>query len=333
MGYWLTGERAVMDTAWAAGPAAVVGPHLLVAAEPGEQPGEQQSIHYEGADVAMGQFNLGVAISEEVLGERSPVVFQSGVLEGMQEASDLGFGSVELHVRDPHSLDARTIRRHAQDLGLRVSAIGTGLENVLNGHCLTHDDPARRFDAREAMMRHIDFAAELDSVVIIGLIRGDAGQIARVPDKLKILADELRPLAAAAQEAGVATGLEPMAYYCSDMLNTARETTRFLEENDLGSMGIMLDTHHMFLQDPGAGQAILEVGPRLTHVHASDSNRRYPGAGNVDFHEVCQALTAIGYNGSLSLEVLPWPDPATAASRGLAELQRCVESVTAKAEA
>lgn len=265
---------------------------------------------------------FGVAIAEEVLGEKAPVLFQGGILAGMEKAAALGFGSVELHVRDPHTLDARKIRDGAVDLGIRVAAIGTGLERSKNGHCLTDPEPRRRLRAREAMLRHIEFAAEFDAVVFIGLIRGECGQYAKVPGTLELLADELRPVAAAAREAAVPTGLEPVAYYFSDLLNTTRETIEFLEDFELESLGLLLDTHHMFLEDPDVGQAIIEAGQRITHVHASDSNRRHPGAGNIDFEEVSAALQQVGYRGAFSLEALPIPDSETAARRGIAELAR-----------
>ena len=48
-----------------------------------------------------------------------------------------------------------------------------------------------------------------------------------------------------------------------------------------------------------------------------DSNRWAPGYGHIDFKEVLSALKRVGYQGYLSLEVLPLPDPDTAAKKGI----------------
>jgi sugar phosphate isomerase/epimerase len=50
-------------------------------------------------------------------------------------------------------------------------------------------------------------------------------------------------------------------------------------------------------------------------VHIADSNRKYPGAGHIDFKEIIFALLDIGYGGYVSCEILPWPDSDTAASK------------------
>ena len=57
---------------------------------------------------------------------------------------------------------------------------------------------------------------------------------------------------------------------------------------------------------------------RITHFHLSDSNRRYPGAGNIDFGLVARTLDDIGYAGAVSLEILPIPSGDEAARRGMA---------------
>jgi sugar phosphate isomerase/epimerase len=51
----------------------------------------------------------------------------------------------------------------------------------------------------------------------------------------------------------------------------------------------------------------------LGHVHFVDSNRRAPGMGHIDFGPVVGALRRVGYEGFVSAEALPWPDPMAAA--------------------
>ncbi len=260
----------------------------------------------------------GVAISQEVLGEGAPVPFQGGIAEGMAAAAALGFDCVELHIRNPLDFDPKALAATAKETGVRIAAIGTGLEYGMNGLSLTSDDASVREKALQRMREHIDLAAHFGAVVFLGLIRGKCGRKALLPACLDRLAAEFVPLADYAAEKNVPTGLEPVAYYFSDLLNTTEETLEFLERPGLGGIGLLLDTHHIYLEDKDMDAAIRSCAGRITHVHLSDSNRRWPGAGNVDFDLAARALDAVGYAGAVSLEVLPAPSGEEAARRGMA---------------
>ncbi len=270
----------------------------------------------------MRRVSFGVAVSEDVLGEGTPVPFQGGLLAGMGRAAELGFETVEFHVHDPQELDADGLRAEAERLGLRIAAIGTGLEHGRYGLSLTSPDANVRAEAARKLRLHIDFAQRVGgAVVFLGLIRGRCGVFERLGATLDLLAEELKPVAAYAAEHGVPTGFEPVAYYFSDLLTRTDETLEFLARPGLEPIGLLLDTHHMFLEDPDIPAALRASAGRIQHVHLSDSNRRYPGAGNVDFDEVARVLTEIGYDHSVSLEILPIPTGDDAAQRGLARMR------------
>ena len=262
--------------------------------------------------------SYGIAISQEILGEGASVPFQGGLHEGMVKAAALGFDCVELHIRNPLEIDPESLVRSSATTGVRIAAIGTGLEYGLNGLSLTSDDPSVRDRAAQRMREHIDLAAHFGAVVFLGLIRGKCGCKARLPEYLDRLAEQLAPLAAYASEKKVPTGLEPVAYYFSDLLNTTDETLDYLKRPGLESIGLLLDTHHIFLEDKSMEASFRKCAGRITHVHLSDSNRRYPGAGNVDFALAARTLDDIGYAGAVSLEILPAPSSDEAARRGLA---------------
>ena len=267
------------------------------------------------------KIRYGIAISQEILGEGAPVPFQCGIPEGMAKAAAMGFDCVELHIRNPSSFDAKVLARISDETGVRIAAIGTGLEYALNGLSLTSDDSSVRARAADRMREHIDLAAHFGAVVFLGLIRGKCGTKARLAEYLDRLADQLVPLAAYAAEKKVPTGLEPVAYYFSDLLNTTDETLDYLARPGLESIGLLLDTHHMFLEDKSMEEAFRKCAGKITHIHISDSNRRYPGAGNVDYKLVSRSLDGIGYCGAVSLEILPAPSADEAARRGIEWMQ------------
>ena len=273
----------------------------------------------------MRRVTFGIAVSEETLGDAASVPLQGGIMTGISRVAAIGYHDVELHVRDPRSLDASAIARAAVDAGVRVAAVGTGLEYSRNGLCLTADDPRSAAGMADRLREHVDFAAEFGAgggapVVFVGLCRGTAPSYALVPAYLDRFAERLLPVAAHATAAGVTLVLEPVAFYYTNLLNTTAECLGFLRRPGLEGVELLLDTHHMYIEDCDLGAALRASRGRIGHLHASDSNRRRPGAGCIDFAAVAAVLEEIGYAGSVSVEVLPYPDGEAAAVGALAHL-------------
>ena len=269
--------------------------------------------------------DFAVTVSEEILGDAAPVLFQGGIVSAIGAAARVGYDAVELHVRDPRTLDATAIRSAARDAGVRIAAIGTGLEYSKNGLSFTSDDSVILARTHDRFREHIEFAAEFapdPTVVFVGLCRGVAPSYALCDEYLRRFHAALVPIVEFATEAGVTLVLEPVAYYFSNLLNTTAESIEFLRLPGLKPVDLLLDTHHMFLEDPDLGDAFRLAAGRVSYIHFSDSNRRSPGAGNIDFLAAAEAIVEIGYHGTVSIEVSPFPDGPTAAKNSIAELHR-----------
>ena len=88
------------------------------------------------------------------------------------------------------------------------------------------------------------------------------------------------------------------------------------------NVGLLLDTFHMNIEEPSMAQSIVDAGEHLFHFHVADSNRWYPGAGHIDFAELLRTLTAVGYQGFVSAEMMPFPDPDTAAIKTIEYMRK-----------
>lgn len=269
----------------------------------------------------VGKVKFGLAISEEVLGEKAPVIFQGGIENGIIRASELGFESVEIHIRNPDNFKAVEIKDIAFKNKIKIAAVGTGLEYSKNGLCFTSPDKSVRQRTRERIKEHIDFASVFGAVVFLGMLRGSSPEYSLKDKYLNRLHEELLPVAAYAKKKNVPLGFEPIAFYLCNLLNSTKETVDFLGRPGLESIGILFDTHHMFIEDKSIEESIKMCEGKIVHVHMSDSNRRYPGCGNGDFVKTAEMLKQINYGLSLSLECLPVPDPETAALKGLKALR------------
>lgn len=266
----------------------------------------------------------GLAISEEYLGDNVPVLLQGGLEKSIVRASEMGFDNVEVHIRNPGRIDSEKLLQTASKSSISISAVGTGLEYTMNGLCMTSPDAEQRKNMSLRMKEHIDLAARLNALVFLGLCRGKASDYASRGEYLDRLAGELIPIAAYADKRAVILAFEPIVFYLTNLLNTIEETFEFLQRPGLESIQLLLDTHHMFIEDNNMGEAIRICRGRIAHVHISDSNRRYPGSGNVDYAVVGKALRDIGYDRAVSLEVFPYPTGEDAARMGLESMRKMI---------
>ncbi len=102
--------------------------------------------------------------------------------------------------------------------------------------------------------------------------------------------------------------LEPVNALASNFINTTQEGIGVVEEIGNPYFRLMLDTSHMFINDKDMIQSVHEAKGYVTYVHATDSNRLYPGSCKLDFGAFIQALREIGYEGWISVEVFQRPD-------------------------
>jgi sugar phosphate isomerase/epimerase len=266
-----------------------------------------------------------VAISEEVLGSSAAVPIQGGLINGLKQASELGFTAVEMHIRNPRQLDIDAIADAAERFSISIAAVGTGLESTLNGLILTSPDAHSRRLASDRYKEHIDLASRFGATVFVGLCRGSSQTEQSRGEYLDRLTNELIPLAEYAEKLNVTLSIEPIISSMTNLLNTTAETLEYLNRGGLEPVRLLLDTYHMYHEDPDIIDAFKMCKGRIDHIHISDSNRKYPGSGKVDFAAVGVCLIEIGYDKAVSLEITPDPDGLTAASKGL-DWMRCIWS-------
>jgi sugar phosphate isomerase/epimerase len=87
----------------------------------------------------------------------------------------------------------------------------------------------------------------------------------------------------------------------------------------------------MNIEDASFREAFESGRGSIGYVHVADSNRLAPGWGHIPFDEIFQVLSDIGYDGYLTAEILPKPDPDSAARQAarflLPRLRMCAPSL------
>lgn len=229
--------------------------------------------------------------------------------------SELGFEGIELAIRNPFEVDLDLLRNFLLERGLLLSAVGTGQAYFDEGLSLSSPDAAKREKAILYLKKHIEIASQFGAVVIIGLIRGRLAEHGDPEEALKLFSRHLAEIDTHARDCGVELAIEPINRYETDLLNTAKEATRHIVENNLQQTGILLDTFHMNIEESSWENSILSAGEYLKHIHFADSNRLYPGAGHIDFPNIVNLLNRAAYHGFISGEMLPKPDLNTSITK------------------
>ncbi len=258
-----------------------------------------------------------VSVSEDFYGDSAPITLQGGLIKGIMKAAQLGFDSVEMQIHTPANYNLELLLETAERFGVTVSAIGTGLESSVNKLYFTSPNSEVRAKIRERFKEHIDLASHFNAVVFLGLCRGTAPSFAAREEYLDRLSQEFIPLAEYASKKGVVLTLEPIAFYLTNLINTTQEALDFLKRPGLGGIQLLLDTHHMSIEDKDMISSFREASGQIAHIHISDSNRQYAGSGNVDYDAVGNVLKEIGYRNALSLETIPFPSGEESAQKTL----------------
>jgi sugar phosphate isomerase/epimerase len=253
-----------------------------------------------------------------------PVALLSGSLnEKLAKAAHLGVDGVELMTVNPTALDATDVRAKLTAHGLEVAAIASGGLGFALGLTLLHAEPAKMAQAAQRLTELIDFAAALGApVVTLGSFRGRLA--AGGPGARAALIAGLREQGDYAGAHGVRLAIEPINRYETDAIFNADEGLAFVDEIGSASVGLLLDTYHVNIEERSWTEPFRKVwaAGRLWHIHLGDNNRLPPGQGLIDFPAIVQTLREVGYAGYLSAELLPRPDADAAALATVTYMRR-----------
>jgi sugar phosphate isomerase/epimerase len=174
------------------------------------------------------------------------------------------------------------------------------------------DDPEERIRALCASVRRLA-AYEPESVLCL---TGPAGSLSEGHAR-RIAIEGLKRVAAAAEEAGVRLGLEPIHVSQREILTLVTsipEALDLLDDAGLPGVGVMLDTYHVWDTPTIFADILVEID-RITGVHVGDrpgeperTDRVLPGEGSSRTQELVVALERAGWKGFYDVEIFSEPE-------------------------
>jgi sugar phosphate isomerase/epimerase len=242
-----------------------------------------------------------------------PFVFWDDLTAACRTAKTLGFDAIEVFPPSAAALDVGLLRKLLSDHGLTLAAVGTGGGWVRERLHLCLPDPKARRNAREFIRAIVETAASLGAPAVIGSMQGKSSEEVDRATALNYLGEALEDLGECAAGLGTRLVYEPLNRYETNLASTLADASRLLAALSTKNVVLLADLFHMNIEEQDPASAIRAAARLIGHVHFVDSNRRPAGFGHTDFAPIAAALGDIGYDGFVSAEAFPYPDPEAAA--------------------
>jgi len=217
--------------------------------------------------------------------------------------AQMGFDVVEIAVEDPSLIDVKKIKKVLDLYGLKASICGA----FGPSRDLTHADTSVHDNCLSYVESCLDICLALDASFFGGPMYSAVGKARMIPAEQRkaewdLAVKNLRKVCLMAEGRNLKIALEPLNRFESDLVNTAEDVLRMVNDIDHPAAQIMLDGFHMSIEERDVEQAIITAGDKLVHLQVSENYRGTPGTGQTPWHGYRRGLEAINYKGTVTIE-------------------------------
>ncbi len=262
-------------------------------------------------------FDIGISLSPTKT-KFGPLLFSGYLGKGLQSACALGYQGVELSLLDSKKIDETWLLNKLKKLNLEVYALATGQSYYTDRYSLFSNEESNRLKTVEILKDHIDLASKLNSMVIIGGIRG---KLVESTENRKLQETEgktaLIECLKYAENKNVILLIEPINRYETNLINTLQEGVDLIDELGADNLKLLPDTFHMNIEEGSIEEILIKTKSYIGYMHFADSNRCAPGSGHINFESIISTLVNINYKGAIGVEIFPEPDDSKAAKNSM----------------
>jgi len=267
---------------------------------------------------------IGLAIAPANASPLAFVVFREDLKVSIKKASELGYDGVELALANPEEINVAQVKDLIQRYNLELPVISTGRVFAEEKIWFTHPDEKIRDAAIERVKDMVKLASQFKANVNIGRVRGDVPEDEEKTEVEERFFSAMNECANFAANYGVELLLEPVNRYETNLINSVEEAIDIVDGIGKENVKLMPDVYHMNIEDASILNSLRKAKQRISYVHFADSNRQAPGKGHLDFPKIISTLKDIGYDGFVTAEILPYPDPDTAAKMAIDYLRQFI---------
>lgn len=227
----------------------------------------------------------------------------ASVPELFSKIAGMGFDVVEIAVEDPALIDVEAVKEGLAKYKLKANICGA----FGPSRDLTHEDPAVHQNCFDYISACLDICVAVGTDFFGGPMYSAVGK-ARMVSPLQrkkewnLAVRNLRVVCEMAAARGIKIALEPLNRFESDLVNTAEDVLRLVNDIDHPAACIMLDGFHMSIEERDVEQAIITAGNKLIHLQVSENYRGTPGTGQTPWAAYRKGLEAIHYKGTVTIE-------------------------------
>jgi len=234
--------------------------------------------------------------------------------DGLELARKLGYTGVEvapftlgLDAREISKQTRRDYRSMVEDLGMSIIGLHWLLAKT-NGFHLTTDDRSVRNQTADYFKSLIELCSDLGgNVMVLGSPLQRNFSPPMTHDQAMANAVEvIKQFTGQLETAKVRLAIEPLGPQEGNFLNHASQARTMIKAIDSPNVRLHLDVKAMSTEDRPIDQIVRENADWVIHFHANDPNKLGPGMGDVDQAPIFKALSEIGYNGWVSVEVFDY---------------------------
>lgn len=257
------------------------------------------------------------------IGIVSGVYLNYPIQEAVRRIAAAGYDSIDVWSGRPHvyrhDLSVEVLRDLCQLIDESRLTVSSFLPAFYRyPYSLSSPNDVVRQDSIQYMKECIDNAAALGSPILL-LVPGRTLYGQGREDGWKRLTDSIDAVCQYAFQYDIILGVEPANRFVTDLVVTAADAMRVIDELGHANLGVVLDTGHMNLGSETTQEALELLGDRLLQFHVDDNDgmqqqNLVPGEGTFNFRELVDALYQTGFDGVLSAELgyhyTLEPDPA-----------------------
>ena len=234
----------------------------------------------------------------------SPFTTDDEGLKLIDKVKQMGFDCFEFGLEDVSHVDPAKLKARLQKNGLRIVICGAfGPDRDL-----THDDSSVRENSLNYITQAIKICQQSGCKTLAGPMYSAVGKRRHVTADQKkkewdLAVKGLKEAGNRANDSGVTLAIEPLNRFETDLINTAEQCEKLLNDIGMKNVGFHLDSFHMNIEEKSSYDAIKRAGSRLLHFHACENDRGAPGSGkNIDWEGVAKGLKEVNYSHEAVIE-------------------------------
>lgn len=159
-------------------------------------------------------------------------------------------------------------------------------------------DPEGRVLAIKKTKEMMDYASHFGAMINVGRLRGEYYPEIPCEHTDQWLVDALQELGEYGEKKRVPIAIETVGKFQTNFINNLEQAVKIIDRVGSSAVKVMMDIFHMQLEESDYIRSIQQYHDRNIHVHLADSDRHYPGHGQLPL------MRLSGFSRSWAIRVL-----------------------------